>query len=118
MYQQSVTFTNEIGMNARLGTRIIQTAGNFKSNITFERNGRKVNGKSLLGTLSLAPMRGDEILVSAEGPDEAEAVDAICTLIRQEGEKDQAERERQEKRRAEKRPGPLSRLFSWLRRRR
>ena len=114
MYQQAVTFTNELGMYARFGTRIIQTANSFKSTIIFEGNGRKVSGKSLMGTLSLAPKKGDEILVSANGPDEAEAVDAICSLIRQEGEAERAKKELQEKRRAEKKPGPLSRLIAML----
>lgn len=114
MYQQTVTFTNEVGMYARFGTRIIQTANKFKSAITFEGNGLKVDGKKLLPTLSLAPRRGDEILVSADGPDEAEAVDAICSLIRQEGDAEQAEKELREKRRAERKPGPLSRLFAML----
>ena len=114
MYQQSVTITSEFGMKGRLATKVIQASNKFKSEITFEGKGKKADGKSLLPTLSLGMMNGDELMVSADGRDEKEAVDAICSLIRQEGEVEQTEKELREKRKAERKPGLLSRLFALL----
>lgn len=114
MIQQKITITNEVGMNARLSTWVFQTANRFKSEITFEANGKKADANSLLKFLSLGIRRGDELVVSADGPDEAEAVDAICSLIRQKADEEHAVKERWEKRRAEKKPGLLSRLIAML----
>ena len=53
----------------------------FKSTIMVEKEERKVNAKSLLGVLSLGIKKGSNIVISAEGSDEEEAVKALCALI-------------------------------------
>lgn len=82
MYQKGIIVSNQVGLHARPATFFIQKANEFKSSIWIEReNNRKVNAKSLLGVLSLGITRGVEIMISAEGPDETEAVEALISLI-------------------------------------
>ena len=81
MYTHEITVNNEVGLHARPATFFIQKANEFKSGIWVEKEDRRVNAKSLLGVLSLGIVKGSTITISAEGPDEEEAVNALCTLI-------------------------------------
>ena len=85
MYRQTVTFTNELGMYARLGGYLTQTSNNFQSEVTMEYGERRANVKSLLGLLSLGPTKRAEVCLVAEGPDEIEAVETLCEIIRDAG---------------------------------
>ena len=81
MYTQEITVNNEVGLHARPATFFIQKANEFRSTMMVEKAERKVNAKSLLGVLSLGITKGSNIVISAEGPDEEEAVNALCALI-------------------------------------
>lgn len=81
MFSKDITVTNQVGLYARPATFFIQKANEFRSTIMVEKEERKVNAKSLLGVLSLGITKGSTITVSAEGPDEEEAVNALCDLI-------------------------------------
>ena len=81
MYTQEITVNNEVGLHARPATFFIQKANEFKCSIWVEKEERRVNAKSLLGVLSLGITKGSSIVISAEGPDEEEAVNALCSLI-------------------------------------
>ena len=81
MYSKDITVVNQVGLYARPATFFIQKANEFRSTIMVTKDDRKVNAKSLLGVLSLGITKGSTILISAEGPDEEEAVTALCTLI-------------------------------------
>lgn len=81
MVSKSVTILNQVGLHAKAATLFIQKANEFKASIWVEKDARRVNAKSLLGILSLGITRGTEIMLSAEGADEAEAVGALCMLI-------------------------------------
>ncbi|ODU57220.1 MAG: phosphocarrier protein HPr [Clostridium sp. SCN 57-10] len=81
MYSKEITVTNQVGLYARPATFFIQKANEFRSTMMVEKDDRKVNAKSLLGVLSLGITKGSSIMISAEGPDEEEAVNALCTLI-------------------------------------
>lgn len=61
--------------------QIVQTACNFKSIITFEVNDKHVNAKSIMGVMALASQNAPQILVTADGEDESEAVEAMVSLI-------------------------------------
>lgn len=72
---------NKLGMHARPAAAFVKTAQQFKSNIDIERNGQSINGKSILGILTLAcPYNGD-LTIKSEGPDEVAAMDALQKLI-------------------------------------
>ena len=81
MFSKEVTVTNQTGLYARPATIFIQKANEFRSTMMVEKAERKVNAKSLLGVLSLGITKGSTITISAEGPDETEAVNALCELI-------------------------------------
>ena len=81
MYMQEVTVNNEVGLHARPATYFIQKANEFKSSIWVEKEERKVNAKSLLGVLSLGIVKGTQIKLIADGPDEKEAVEALTKMI-------------------------------------
>lgn len=81
MFTKEAVVNNQVGLYARPATFFIQKANEFRSTIMVEKEGRKVNAKSLLGVLSLGITKGTPIVVSAEGSDEEEAVNALCTLI-------------------------------------
>ena len=81
MYTQEIIVNNEVGLHARPATFFIQKANEFRSTMMVEKEERKVNAKSLLGVLSLGITKGSTITISAEGPDEVEAVNALCALI-------------------------------------
>ena len=81
MFSREATVDNQVGLYARPATFFIQKANEFKSTVMVEKEERKVNAKSLLGVLSLGIIKGSTITISAEGPDEEDAVNALCTLI-------------------------------------
>jgi phosphocarrier protein len=60
---------------------LVQCLLQFKSNVYVEKDGRRVNGKSIMGILMLAASKGSQILVEAEGEDAREALDAVEKLI-------------------------------------
>ena len=81
MISKEIVVQNQVGLHARPATFFIQKATEFKSSIWVTKDDRKINAKSLLGVLSLGVTRGTTIVVTAEGPDEQEAVDALDALI-------------------------------------
>ena len=81
MYTKTAVVNNQVGLHARPATFFIQKANEFKSSIWVEVEERRVNAKSLLGVLSLGIVKGTEITLIANGPDEEEAVEALSTLL-------------------------------------
>lgn len=76
------TFTvlNDRGIHTRPATELVKCSSNFRSQITLKTREMTVNGKSLLGILTLMATRGTRVKVQAEGADAEEAVDAILDL--------------------------------------
>lgn len=81
MVSKEITIQNQVGLHARPATFFIQKANEFKSLITIAKDERKVNAKSLLGVLSLGITKGTSVMISADGPDEQEAIDALEALV-------------------------------------
>lgn len=81
MISKEITLQNEVGLHARPATFFIQKANEFKSLITVSKDDRKVNAKSLLGVLSLGIIKGTTVNLTADGPDEEEAVKELEALI-------------------------------------
>jgi phosphocarrier protein HPr len=76
-----VTVPNELGMHARAAARFVRLASTFASHVRVNRNGRVIDGKSIMGLLLLAAARGASITIAADGPDENAALDALCALV-------------------------------------
>ena len=78
---REVRIRNALGLHARAAARFVHTASRFRSRVTVTRNGKAMDGKSILGILLLAASQGSLLHVSAEGEDEAAAVDALASLV-------------------------------------
>ena len=81
MYVKEVTINNQVGLHARPATFFIQKANEFKCSIWVEKDERRVNGKSLLGVLSLGIVKGTTVSLIADGADEKEAVEKLAELV-------------------------------------
>ena len=81
MQRREVEIVNKLGLHARAAARLTQLAARFQSDVTIARNGRSVNAKSIMGVMMLAAGKGSKVALEIDGPDEAEAMDAVCTLI-------------------------------------
>jgi len=88
MIEKMVTVVNRAGIHARPAAVLVQTAKDFKANIYLERGNDRVNGKSIMGILTLAAAYGSQIKVLAEGEEEEEAVDTIVRLFEAKFEED------------------------------
>lgn len=81
MYIEECTINNEIGLHARPATNFVQKANDYKSTIWVERDGSRVNAKSLLGVLSLGIEKNMQIKILADGNDEKVAVQELIKFI-------------------------------------
>ena len=81
MISGTVTIVNKLGLHARAATRLVNCAAGYEAEVILVRGTRKVNGKSIMGGLTLAAARGTELLIEADGPDESAALAAVSALF-------------------------------------
>lgn len=81
MISKELEIINKLGLHARASTKLTQTASMFVSEIWLERNGRRVNAKSIMGVMMLAAAKGSIVTLEANGKDEAAAIEALTALI-------------------------------------
>ncbi|MES2501367.1 MAG: HPr family phosphocarrier protein [Pseudomonadota bacterium] len=81
MIKQDIVIINKLGLHARASTKLTQTASQFAAEIWIERNGRKVNAKSIMGVMMLAAAKGSTVTLEASGADEVAAIAALDALI-------------------------------------
>ncbi len=81
MLQREVEIINRLGLHARASAKLTQVAGRFGADVWLSRHGRRVNAKSIMGVMMLAAAKGSTIVIETEGPDEAEAMQALENLI-------------------------------------
>ncbi len=81
MKRKEVEIKNKLGLHARPASLVVKLAGKFESEIQLIKEDTEINAKSILGVMMLAAGPGQKITITADGPDEAEAVDAIGSLI-------------------------------------
>lgn len=79
--ERDVQILNRAGMHARPAAEFVRTAGRFAAEITVEKDGLEVNGKSIMGVLMLAAEQGSWLKLRASGNDAAEALDTLADLI-------------------------------------
>jgi phosphocarrier protein HPr len=78
---REVTVRNRLGLHARAAARFVHTANGFRSRVTLSRDGRTMDGKSILGILLLAASQGTALDLGADGEDEDAALAALCALV-------------------------------------
>ena len=81
MTSRSVTVVNQLGLHARAAARFVHLATRFQSHVRVGRDAKVMDGKSIMGILLLAAARGTIITITAEGPDEQDAVAALAHLV-------------------------------------
>ena len=81
MISRAVVVTNQLGLHARAAARFVHLATRYASQIRVARESKVMDGKSIMGILLLAAARGTTITISAEGRDEADAVEALVRLV-------------------------------------
>lgn len=81
MLNQRVTITNKLGLHARAAVKLVNLANRFEASVKIEKDGSEIDGKSILGILTLAAVQGSEITLKVDGRDEDMAMQAILTLI-------------------------------------
>jgi phosphocarrier protein HPr len=79
--RRELPIRNRLGLHARAAARFVHTASRFRSRVTAGRDGRVMDGKSILGILLLAASQGTAIEVTAEGEDEERAMEALAALV-------------------------------------
>ncbi len=81
MTDKKVTLNNEDGLHARAAALFVREANKYSSDISLEAHGEKVNGKSIIGIMSLGAFKGETVIIYASGADEENAVLGLCKLI-------------------------------------
>ena len=81
MITQKVIVKNKDGLHARPATLFVKVASKYKSEVTLSKNGREVNGKSIMGVMMLAAAKGSELILKVDGPDEEQAVQSLMELF-------------------------------------
>jgi len=78
---RAVTVVNQLGMHARAAAKFVHLATRYEARVKVARDRREMDGKSIMGILLLAAARGTTITISADGPDERDAVEALAQLV-------------------------------------
>ena len=81
MQKRDLEIVNKLGLHARASAKLTQLATSFKCEVNLERNGRRVNAKSIMGVMMLAAGKGAIIQIETAGEDEVAAMDGLVALI-------------------------------------
>ncbi|HIG80925.1 MAG TPA: HPr family phosphocarrier protein [Verrucomicrobiales bacterium] len=78
---RELIISNQSGMHARPAATFVKMANKFKAEITVTKDGDSVNGKSIMGLMTLAAAKGTRLVIETSGDDAEDAADAIQSLI-------------------------------------
>ncbi len=81
MPKRDIEITNKLGLHARASAKLTQLATSFKCEVNLERNGRRVNAKSIMGVMMLAAGKGSIVTIDTEGADADAAMAGLVALI-------------------------------------
>jgi phosphocarrier protein len=81
MTSRTVTIVNPLGLHARAAARFVHTASGFRARVRVGKGDREMDGKSIMGLLLLSASKGTVLKLSADGPDETDAIAALCALV-------------------------------------
>lgn len=81
MVKKRIVIINKLGLHARAAVKFMNLANRFVSAVRIEKDGNEIDGKSILGILTLAAVQGSVITLKIEGPDEDQALRALEKLI-------------------------------------
>jgi phosphocarrier protein HPr len=81
MIEKTVTIKNKLGLHARAAVKFVNLANRFGSNVRIEKDGQSIEGKSILGILTLAATQGSRVRLIVSGRDQEAALQALVDLI-------------------------------------
>lgn len=81
MIKKNMTITNKLGLHARAAVKFVNLANRFVSSVRIEKDGNEIDGKSILGILTLAAVQGTQITLRVSGKDQEAALIALVDLI-------------------------------------
>jgi phosphocarrier protein len=81
MQEKTVTIKNKLGLHARPAALMVQTASRFKSKVKILKDEQEVDGKSIMGLMTLAASAGSGLRLVVDGDDEAQALAALEQLV-------------------------------------
>lgn len=81
LLERSVKVTLETGLQARPAAQFVQEANKYSSDLFLEKDGKRINAKSIMGLMTLALAKGEEVAIIADGSDEESAIEALAQFI-------------------------------------
>ncbi len=81
MISKKVTIINKLGLHARAASKLVNKANQFESEVFIDKQGNRINAKSIMGVMMLAASKGTEILLEVDGGDEEDCMKAVIQLI-------------------------------------
>ena len=81
MLARKVTISNKLGLHARAAAKLVSIASGYGAEVVLEKEGQRVNGKSIMGVMMLAASQGSILHVTTDGDGEEDAMQALITLI-------------------------------------
>ncbi|UCC11272.1 MAG: HPr family phosphocarrier protein [candidate division WOR-3 bacterium] len=81
MIKETIVIKNENGLHALPASRFVKLADTYSSNVSITKDGIEVNGKSIMGILTLACEKGSKVILKCEGRDEKEAMKALRLIL-------------------------------------
>ncbi len=81
MVRVELLISNKLGLHARAAGKFVETASRFNSDVWLIKNRSRINGKSIMGILTLAAAKGEKVVIEVEGPDEEKALKTLKELV-------------------------------------
>jgi phosphocarrier protein len=81
MTRREVAICNKLGLHARAAAKFVHLATRYVADVRVAKDGRVMDGKSIMGILLLSAAQGTTIVISADGPDEQDAISALVELV-------------------------------------
>jgi len=81
MIEKEITIKNRTGLHTRPAATLVKIAAKFKSDFFIQKDGMEINGKSIIGVMTLAAEQGAKLILRFSGEDEAQAAEAIISLF-------------------------------------
>ncbi|HMB60043.1 MAG TPA: HPr family phosphocarrier protein [Xanthomonadales bacterium] len=81
MIEKETTIINKLGLHARAASKLVNCASAYSANVWLQREDREINGKSIMGVLTLAAGKGTALVIRTDGKDEKQAMEGLLSLI-------------------------------------
>ncbi len=81
MISENITIINKLGLHARAASKLVSQARGFQSDVFIDKQGNRVNAKSIMGVMMLAAGKGTKVILEVDGSDEKDCMEAMIHLI-------------------------------------